>query len=346
VSLTLGEARRLATALLTDEGLPADRARTTAEAVTLADAWGIGSHGLLRLPYYLDRTAAGGYPAGAQLRTVVDTGPLVVLEGGGGLGHWQLHEGARTAVARAREHGVALVAVGNSGHCGALSVYVLPLVEAGLAGVVLSDGPPAMPAWGGTRLLLSTSPLAAGFPGTERPVVVDMALAAVARGKVAAKAAAGEQLPEGWAYDAEGRPTTDPAAALRGMLAPLGGPKGFALALVVELLTGGLVGPVLSAEVTDIFDASRNAEPQRIAHVVLAIDPARTDSGGDPAAAQRRVDDLARRLTASGGRVPGSGRTLRGALRDDLPLRVDPAVEADLRARAGRVSSRAAPPDR
>jgi (2R)-3-sulfolactate dehydrogenase (NADP+) len=336
VSLTLGEARRLATDLLVDAGLPADRARTTSDAVTVADVWGLGSHGLLRLPYYLDRTVAGGYPAAAELRTVVDTGPLVVLDGGGGLGHWQLDRAARTAVARAREHGVALVAVGNSGHCGALAVYLLPVVETGLAGVVLSDGPPVMPAWGGTRPLLSTSPLAAGFPGAERPVLVDMALAAVARGKVAAKAAAGEPLLEGWAYDAAGRPTTDAAAALQGMLAPLGGPKGYALALVVELLTGGLVGPALSADVTDIFDASRNAEPQRIAHVVLAIDPARTDAGGDPAAAQQRMDDLARRLTASGGRVPGSGRTLRGDLHDDLPLRVDPAVEADLRARADR----------
>lgn len=334
MSLTLGEARRLATTLLVGVGMPADRARVTAEAVTLADAWGIGSHGLLRLPYYLDRTRAGGYPATAELRTVVDTGPLVVFGGGGGLGHWQLLAAAETACDRARRHGVALIAVGDSGHCGALSVYLLPLVEAGLAGLVLSDGPPVMPAWSGTRPLLSTSPLAAGFPGTDRPVLVDLALAAVARGKLAAKAAVGEPLPEGWALDADGRPTTDPAAALRGMLAPLGGAKGFALALVVELLTGGLVGPALSADVTDIFDSDRNAEPQRIAHLIVAIDPSRTDTDGDPGAARRRVDDLTRRITASGGRVPGSARTLRGEIDENLTLAVAPAVEADLRARA------------
>lgn len=337
MTLSLGEARSLATRLLIDVGLPADQARTTAEAVTLADVWGIGSHGLLRLPYYLDRIRAGGYPAAAQLRTVVDTGPMVVLTGGGGLGHWQLLAAAETARDRARQHGVALIAVGNSGHCGALSVYLLPLVEAGLAGLVLSDGPPVMPAWGGTKPLLSTSPLAAGFPSSDRPVLVDLALAAVARGKLAAKAASGEPLPEGWALDADGRPTTDPAVALRGMLAPLGGAKGFALALVVELLTGGLVGPALSADVTDIFDPDRNADPQRIAHVVLAIDPSRTDVGGDPNAARRRIDDLARRLVASGGRVPGSARTLRGELADDLPLPVAASVEADLRARARAV---------
>jgi (2R)-3-sulfolactate dehydrogenase (NADP+) len=334
MTLTLGEARTLATGLLVDVGLRTDRARATAEAVTLADVWGIGSHGLLRLPYYLDRTRAGGYPAAAELRTVVDTGSLVVLAGGGGLGHWQLLAAAELARDRARQSGVAMVAVGDSGHCGALSVYLLPLVEAGLAGLVLSHGPPVMPAWGGTRPLLSTSPLAAGFPGTDQPVLVDLAMAAVARGKLAAKAAAGEPLPEGWALDADGRPTTDPAAALRGMLAPLGGAKGFALALVVELLTGVLVGPALSADVTDIFDPDRNADPQQIAHLVLAIDPGRTDAGGDPGGARRRVDDLARRLTASGGRLPGSARTLRSDLNDDLPLRVAPTVEADLRARA------------
>jgi len=334
VTLTLGEARTLGTRLLMDVGLPPDRARVTAEAVTLADVWGIGSHGLLRLPYYLDRTRAGGYPIAAELRTVVDTGPLVVLAGGGGLGHWQLLTAAETARDRARQHGVALVAVGDSGHCGALSVYLLPLIEAGLAGLVLSDGPPMMPAWGGNMPLLSTSPLAAGFPSTDRPVLVDLALAAVARGKLAAKAAAGEPLPEGWALDADGRPTTDPAVALRGMLAPLGGAKGFALSLVVELLTGGLVGPALSADVTDIFDPDRNADTQRIAHLVLAIDPGRTDVDGDPDAARRRIDDLARRLVASGGRVPGSARTLRGELDDDLPLTVAASVEADLRERA------------
>ena len=334
MSFTLGEARRLASGLLVDVGLPADRALAVAEAVTLADVWGIGSHGLLRLPYYLDRTRAGGYPATAELRTVVDSGPLVVLSGGGGLGHWQLLAGAELARDRARNFGVALVAVGDSGHCGALSVYLLPLVEVGLAGLVLSDGPPVMPAWGGTQPLLSTSPLAAGFPGTDRPVIVDLALAAVARGKLAAKAAANEPLPEGWALDADGRPTTDPEAALGGMLAPLGGAKGFALALTVELLTGGLVGPVLSADVTDIFDPDRNADPQRIAHVVLAIDPGRTDVGGDPDAARRRIDALAHRLTASGGRVPGSARTLRGDLDDDQLLKVAASVEAEVRARA------------
>jgi (2R)-3-sulfolactate dehydrogenase (NADP+) len=160
-----------------------------------------------------------------------------------------------------------------------------------------------------------------------------MALASVARGKLLAKAKAGEQLPEGWALDAHGHPTTDPTAALGGMLSPLGGAKGFALALVVELLTGALVGPALSSDVTDIFDASRNEDPQRIAHVVLAIDVGRTDVGGDPAGVSRRIGDLVDRISSSGGRVPGSARTLRAHLDEQVVLPVDPSVEAELRAR-------------
>lgn len=333
MSLTLGEARAIATALLAAEGMPLARARTTAELVTLADLWGIGSHGLFRLPYYLDRIADGGYPRDAELTGVTDTGPLVVLDGGGGLGHWQVHQAAETARDRAQQHGLAMVAVGNSGHCGALSAYLLPLLDAGLAGLVFSNGPAVMPAWGGIQPLLSTSPLAAAFPGPTGPILVDMALAAVARGKVVAKAKAGQTLPDGWALDADGQPTTDPAAALGGMLAPLGGAKGFALALVVELLTGGLVGPVLSADVTDLFDPNRNRDPQRIAHVVIAVDPRRTDVGGDPVGSQERVGELAQRIAASGGRVPGAARTLGRELVDDVPLVVDPSVEADLRAR-------------
>jgi (2R)-3-sulfolactate dehydrogenase (NADP+) len=164
-------------------------------------------------------------------------------------------------------------------------------------------------------------------------VLVDMALATVARGKVLAKAKAGEQLPEGWALDGQGHPTTDPTEALVGMLAPLGGAKGFALALVVELLTGALVGPALSGDVTDMFDADRDGDPQRIAHMVLAIDPLRTDVGGDATAVTRRVGDLVERLSLSGGRVPGSARMLGSDLRDDVVLSVEPSVEAELRSR-------------
>jgi len=331
MTLTVGDARALAGDLLAASGLAPDDAARTAEAIVLADCWGVASHGLMRLPFYLERIRAGGYPAGARLETVSDTGPAVALDGGGGLGHWQLGRAASLAAERCAEHGVAAVSVGNSGHCGALGVYTLPPLEAGHLALVFSNGPAVMAPWGGSDPLLSTSPLAAGIPTRPRPAIVDLATSAVARGRIAGHARRGEPLPEGWALDADGQPTTDAQAALDGLLAPMGGAKGFALALLVESLTGGLAGPRLSAEVTDMFQADQAAEPQRIGHLVLALDPGRFGTGG-PEATQARLDDLARRVEAAGGRLPGAARRRPEEIDASTPLEVDPGVEADVRA--------------
>lgn len=333
MTISLGYARRLARALLHKAGLAPEHAEVTARAITLSDAWGIGSHGLFRLPYYLDRMAAGGYPPDAVLKVRRDTGPLVFLDGGGGLGHWQVATAAVTAAERSRRFGVAAVAVADSGHCGALGVYALEIARKGQLGIIFSNGPAALPPWGGDKALLSTSPIAAGIPLFPRPAVVDLALSTVARGKVGAKAKAGEVLPQGWALDKNGLPTTDPKAALAGMLAPLGGAKGYALAFMVEALTGGFVGPNLSSDVADPFAAESHATPQRIAHLVLALDPALDDG----AAVERRLADLAAGVVAAGGRVPGSGRAPADELADETEIKVDPAVLNDLHAWAARL---------
>src|SRR5690606_13252056 len=131
----------------------------------------LGSHGLLRLPIYLDRLRAGGYAADAELKVVTDLGAMIVLDGGGGLGHWQLSEAIELAAPRARRFGIAAVAIGNSGHCGALGVFAADAASAGLASLVFSCGPAALAPWGGTGRLLSTSPIAAGFPASPRPLV-------------------------------------------------------------------------------------------------------------------------------------------------------------------------------
>lgn len=333
MTVTVGQARSLATRLLRHAGLSQDKAEATARAVVLADVWGLGSHGLLRLPIYLDRTTAGGYPAAAELTVVADTGPLLSYDGGGGLGHWQLTHASRDAVSRAATYGISAVAVGNSGHCGALGVFAHDIAAAGCLGVVLSCGPAVLPPWGGDQRLLSTSPIAAGIPVPGSHAVVDLALSTVARGKIAAHAKAGTPLPDGWALDASGQPTNDPVAALSGLLAPLGGAKGFALAFMVEAMTAGLVGPRLSADVPDFFDAKRSADPQQISHLVLAIDPARTDAAGDPEAARTRFGELAERVAAAGGRVPGSRRKPPADTSDDDLIDVDPQLWSELRQR-------------
>jgi (2R)-3-sulfolactate dehydrogenase (NADP+) len=304
----------------------------TARAIILAESWGVRSHGLMRLPFYLDRLGSGGYST-KPMRTVTDTGPLVVLDGAGGLGHWQAWEAAGLAARRAREHGIGLAAVGNSGHCGALGVYTLPALDRSLLSLVFSNGPAVMPAWNGTEPLLSTSPLAAGIPVEPRPAIIDMASTTVARGKIAQFAERGEDLPPGWAFDAAGGPTVDPAEALLGMLAPMGGAKGFALAFLVEALTGGIVGPALSVDVSDMFDADANDVPQRIAHTVITIDPARLDVGAGTGGMDR-LRRLAMLTERSGGRVPGSRRRLLRDIADDDPIEIADAVAEDLTGRA------------
>jgi (2R)-3-sulfolactate dehydrogenase (NADP+) len=331
---TVASARRYAAALLTASGVPEEYAATTARLLVLAEAWGTRSHGLLRLPHYLRRIAAGGIAADAQLHPVRAAGAVATFDGRAGLGHWQVWQAATLGAELCAAHGLSAVAVGNSSHCGALGAYTVPALERGYVALVFSDGPAVMPPWGGTRPLLSTSPIAAGVPCRPRPAIVDLATTAVARGRIAEHAARGEPLPAGWAFDATGTPTLDPAAALRGMLAPLGGAKGFALALLVEALTGAAVGPELSAGVPDMFDADADARPQRIAHLVITLDPALLDIDGH---SPERLAALAEAVSATGGRVPGSGRRLPDEIPDDEQLTVLPTTAAELRSWATRL---------
>jgi len=342
MSLTVGQARSVASNLLQAVGLNWENAEITARAIVLADCWGVGSHGLLRLPYYLERSIAGGYPPTATMESVTDTGPLTVFDGGGGLGHWQLWNAATIASERCVRHGIAAAAVGNSGHCGALGVYTLPALQRGLVALVFSNGPAVMPPWGSATPLLSTSPLAAGIPCEPRAAIVDMATSAVARGKIASYAQRGESIPPGWGLDAAGEPTQDAESALMGMLAPLGGAKGYALAFLVECLSAGLVGPNLSADVSDMFAAEDAARPQRIAHLVITLDPSKFDVEGG-AGAPRRLADLASRLQAAGSRLPGSRRKLPDEINDDEVLNLDPSLEEDLRSWASRLDVVATP---
>ncbi len=314
---------KLATELLQKSGLDQGKAASVARALGLAEAWGLVSHGLLRLPIYLDRFESGGYAADARLTTVTDLGALLVMDGGTGLGHWQLSEAVELAVHRAEQFGLTAVAIGNSGHCGALGVYAADAAERGMVSLVFSCGPAALPPWGGTGKLLSTSPIAAGFPVAPKPIIVDLALSTVSRGKIAEYAARQEPLPEGWATDCAGIPTTDAQVALKGLLAPLGGAKGFALAFLVEALTAGLVGPQLSKNMPDIFDRDSLSQPQRISHLLIMIDPRRTDVNGDADASAQRLSELVTATTAGGGRAPGSRRLAPSEVQPGMLLEID-----------------------
>ena len=325
--LTVGGAIATAQSLLEAVGVSPEHALTTARCIVASDRWGIGSHGLMRLPFYLARLQAGGINPAAELKTVTDLPSLVVFDGDDGLGHWQLQHAAEVASQRALVNGIAAVGVGRSNHCGALGIYVWPMINRDLVGIAFSTGPAVMPPWGGDKPLLSTSPIAAGIP-TNPPTVVDLATSAVARGKIQAKAQAGAELEPGWAFTKDGAPTTDAKEALAGMLAPLGGAKGYAIAVLVESLTGMLIGPTLSKNIPDMFAAEQDGLPQQISHFVIAIDASKLSVDGE----NSRTEDFAAEVSKAGGRLPGSNRVNPEKLVDGDEITITDQVSAQLAA--------------
>ncbi len=323
--LTVGAAIDKATELLVAAGMNSEKAAVSARAIVASDRWGIGSHGLMRLPFYLDRLKAGGINPAAELKIVTDLPGLVIFDGDDGLGHWQIQHASLLAAERAKINGIAAVGVGRSSHCGALGIYVWPMIDQGLVGIAFSTGPAVMPPTGGNKPLLSTSPLAAGIPTTP-PTVVDLATSAVARGKIQAKAQAGAELEAGWAFTKDGAPTVDAKEALAGMLAPLGGAKGYALAVLVESLTGVLIGPTLSKNIPDMFNHDQDSAPQEIAHFVIAIDASKLSVDGD----NSRLADFASEVKGAGGRLPGSNRVNPGKLNREDTITFTDAVAAQL----------------
>ena len=324
MSISAIHAIKRCTELLEKVGVPTENAMSTARAIVTSDVWGNASHGVMRLPFYLKRITMGGVNPEAKLNTLSERGAIVGLDGEDGLGHWQLWEAAELGVQKAKEFGISLISIKNSSHCGALGVYLYPALDAGQIALIFTNGPAVMPAVGGNAPLLSTSPIAAGIPA-KPPIIIDLSTSAVARGKIAAAAKSGGAIPEGWAVDREGKTITDAKEALMGMLAPLGGAKGFALGLMVESLTSGLSGGALSTEVPDMFNPEDDTKPQGISHTVITIDP--SDLGD--AASYSDFNKLAMQIKESGGRVPGAKRAHPDDV-EDHQIAVAEAVINDL----------------
>lgn len=324
MSIKAGHAIEHCTKLLEKTGVPTEKALSTARAIVLSDVWGNASHGVMRLPFYLKRITMGGVNAEAELQILTERGAIVGFDGQDGLGHWQLWEAAKIGVQKAKEFGISLVSIKNSSHCGALGVYLYPALDAGQISLIFTNGPAVMPAIGGNSPLLSTSPIAAGVPA-KPPMIIDLSTSAVARGKIAAAAKSGETIPEGWAVDKEGKSITDAKEALMGMLAPLGGAKGFALGLMVESLSAGLSGGALSTDVPDMFNPDDDTKPQGISHTVITIDP--SDLGDS--ASYNDFSKLATSIKETGGRVPGAKR-LHPKEMESAEITVADAVIKDL----------------
>lgn len=252
--------------------VPEDDAHTVARCLVEADLKGVGSHGVVRLPVYARRLAAGLVEPQPVLRVIGKPGgPLRLIDGGNGLGPVVGVFAMGQAIEAAKEYGIGAAVVRNSNHFGSAGYYVERAVEKGLIGVATSNAPPNMAPWGGKERFLGTNPLAVGVPSRRwRPLVLDMATSVVARGKIILAAEKGEPIPLGWAIDPEGNPTTDARAALLGAVLPFGGPKGSAISLLLDVLSGVLSGAAYGRHLKTLEDPVNR---QNLGHFFLAIDP-------------------------------------------------------------------------
>ena len=308
-SLTPDAARSLVREVFTQAGMPADLAAPAAAALVAAEQDGLASHGLARVPFYAAQMRTGKVVATARPKVERD-GAVIRVDARHGLAFAAIEAGAAAARDVVREQGVAVVAIGHSHHFGVAAQAVEPFARSGLIALAFANSPAAMAPWGGRRALYGTNPIAFACPrpGGE-PLVIDLSLSQVARGKVMLAQKAKKPIPEGWALDEAGNPTTDANAAMAGSMVPMGGAKGAALALMVELLTAGLTGSSYAYEASSLFDDK--GPPPDLAHLILVLDPARF--AGDFAA---RAEAMFEAIEAEeGARLPGARRLAERASR-------------------------------
>jgi LDH2 family malate/lactate/ureidoglycolate dehydrogenase len=282
-------------------GIPAADAATIGSLMTRADVQGSEGHGIFRLPQYIRRIKAGGVNVKPAIRVERDLPGMAMVNGDNGMGHLVMSFATKLAIEKAKTAGAAWVGVHHSNHAGPASLYAAMPMEHDMIGLYLAVGNANhLPPWGGIEMLLSTNPIAVGIPaGKEPPIVLDMATTVAAYGKVKTKAQRGETMPEGWMIDRQGRPLTDPKRSDEGFLLPIGGYKGYGLALVFGLLAGTLNGAAMGRDVVDFNNDDGSVT--NTGHVIVALNVGMFRPLAEFKAA---VDDLVREIRGSA-RLPG-----------------------------------------
>ena len=264
---------RLACAALERAGANHRMAEAAARHLVRAEEQGLSTHGMSRVPFYCGMLRKGRADGAAQPAMVADRAGTCLIDNRDGLPYVSAQWAVEEVIQRARRNGIALAGIRNSAHVGVMGIHLLPLAEAGLVGFAFTNSPAAIPAWGGKKALFGTNPIAAVFPRKKgQPLVIDLAMTTVVRGRIMMAMRRGERIPEGWALDRDGKPTTDPKEAIeRGSLFPIGGAKGAMLALMFELVCAALTGAAIGPEVDSFFSDEGNRP--RIGQVFIAIDP-------------------------------------------------------------------------
>ena len=332
--LSLEQLVELTTRALKRAGASKAMAQSTAQALVAAEAEGLSGHGLSRVALYCQHLREGRAFGKAKPKIIRRKGATALVDAGGGLAFLACAMAVKEAIARAKRSGVSFVGVTNSHHMGAVAYHLAPVAQAGMVGLAFSTSPSAINAWGGKRAFYGTNPIAAIFPRRDaEPVVVDLSLTEVTRGKIMVYAKEGKPIPLGWAVDKDGNPTTDAKAALTGSLNAIGGVKGAALALMVEVLCVALTGAAFSFENDSYFEAGNKP---RIGHAILAIDPGAL--AGSESYFSRLEVMISSMLRDEGVRLPGVRRQKLTAAARVNGLQIAAAQVAELLALAGKKS--------
>ena len=324
---------RLTDAVFRGCGMAADDAGLLADTLVQADLRGVHSHGVLRVPEYVKKLTVDGVDPRGRPSIVRDGGACLVVDGGNSMGQIGAHIAMARVIERAAAQGIAAAGVRGSNHCGTMAYYAMQALPRDMIGVATTNALPTMAPWGGAERILGINPLGVAIPaGEECPIVYDAAFSGSSHGKIRIYAQKGLPLPEGWALDREGRPTTDPTAAIDGLLQPIGGFKGAGLAMVMGILSSMLSGAAYGTELGSMEDGPRAGQD---GHFFAAI---KVDAFEDVARFKARVDGAIRqlhavRLAPGVDRVYAPGEkellTEREYRRDGIPL--NDVTLADLR---------------
>ena len=256
-------------AVYASAGVPEADARFVADTLVQADLWGHQSHGVLRLGWYLERLQNKVMKPVTQAETVVDAGTIAVIDGHDGVGQVLTADATRDAIKRAKAHGIGAVGLRNSNHFGTCMYYTRMAALEGCVMIMTTNGGPAMAPWGGRKKIIGTNPWSVAAPaGRHPPLIMDMANTGVARGKIYLARQKREPIPLGWAINAAGEPTTDPQAAIDGIILPMAEHKGYAIAVIVDVLSGVLTG---SGFLSAVHSPYKTAEKSNCGHLIIAL---------------------------------------------------------------------------
>lgn len=318
---------------LMQSGASVSMASATINALIYAEARGLASHGLVRVLQYATHLQNGRASGTAIAKVINSKAAACLIDAEEGLAFPGCELAISEAMTRAKVAGVCFAGVTNSHHFGAAAYHLEAVAAAGMVGVAFGNSPAAMPAWGGKRGIFGTNPIAAAFPRAhDAPLMIDLSLSAVARGKLMIAAKKGESIPFGWALDVEGEPTTDPTAGMAGTMLPAGGVKGAMLALVVELLCCALTGAAFGFEADSFFVDAGNRP--HIGQAFLVIDP---DALAGREVFFERIETLVAAMLADEGvRLPGYRRAAMAAEAAGTGIEISDTLIADLVRLSGR----------